>query len=137
MMLQDTANRISILKYAGAFSVNKNSREMIISLDFAAGLLNDPQNLVLMFPQGKLFSNFATHIKFKRGIMHIIKKAGGKCQLIFAATFIQYYKHEKPTATVYLKSEPDSYAGKGIDDLQSSYQQHYEESKLQQTEADI
>jgi hypothetical protein len=137
MMLRDTADRISILKYAGAFSVTKNTREMIISLDYAAGLLHDPHNLVLMFPQGKLYSNFVAGIKFQRGIMRIIKKAAGKFDLVFASTFIQYLKHEKPTATVYFKSEHANYADKDIADLQNSYQQHYDACKLQQTEIEL
>ena len=38
--------------------------------------------------------------------MRVIDKAEGKFQLLFAATFIQYLKHKKPTATVYLKAAP-------------------------------
>src|SRR5438128_1975010 len=57
MVREDTTIQLKYLKYGGAFSVNKNSRDMLQSLDYAAELLNDPQNLVLIFPQGKLYSN--------------------------------------------------------------------------------
>ena len=61
----------------------------------------------------------------------------GKFQLIFAATFIQYFKHKKPCVTVYLKNQPGNYPGKSIDGLQAAYQQHYDASKLTETEIDI
>jgi len=137
MILHETAQKTGMLRYGGAFSVDKNSRDMVQSLDYAAELLNNPGNLVLMFPQGRLFSNFVSEVKFEKGVMKLIEKAQGKFQLIFAATFVQYFKHKKPSVTVYLKNETGNYAGKGIDELQNSYQQHYQASKLLQTEIDI
>ncbi len=137
MILEETARKERFLRYVGAFSVKKDSKSILQSLDYAAELLSDPANLVLMFPQGRLYANFVTNIKFEKGIMRIIEKAAGNFQIIFASTFIQYFKHKKPTATVYLKDEPENYAGKSIDKLQEAYQRHYEASKLQQTEIDI
>jgi 1-acyl-sn-glycerol-3-phosphate acyltransferase len=134
MILQDTATRVSALRYGGAFSVNKNSRSLLASLDYAATLLNDPANLVLMFPQGRLFSNFVEEVKFEKGIQRIIDKAEGKYQLLLAATFVQYLEHKKPSVTIYLKSDEDNYAGKSIEDLQRTYQEHFNWSKLQQTQ---
>lgn len=137
MVLQETAKNESILRYIGAFSVSKNSRDIIHSLDYAAELLNQPGNMLLMFPQGKLYANFVTTVNFEKGILRIIKKAEGKFQLLFAATFIQYFKHKKAIATVYLKEQPDSYTNKNINQLQNAYQQYYDDAKLQQTEIEI
>ncbi|QHS54440.1 glycerol acyltransferase [Mucilaginibacter sp. 14171R-50] len=137
MILQETAKKVSSLRYGGAFSVNKGSRDMLRSLNYASQLLSDPDNLVLMFPQGRLFSNFTSHVTFQKGIMKLIENATDHYQVIFAATFIQYLQHKKPTVTVYLKREDDNFKGKTINDLQSSYQQHYQSSKQQQTEIDI
>ena len=107
---------------------------MLESLDYAAELLNDPQNIVLLFPQGKLYSNFVEDIKFGNGISRVMNKADGKFQLIFAATFIQYYKHKKQSINVYLKNETDYYPGKSTDELKKAYQQHYNAAKKLQTE---
>jgi 1-acyl-sn-glycerol-3-phosphate acyltransferase len=137
MILQETAQQVGALRYGGAFSVDKTSRSMLESLDYAAQLLNHPGNLVLMFPQGRLFSNFVSKVKFEKGIIKLIEKAGNKSQVIFAATFIQYLKHKKASVTVYLSNQADSFSCKSIDDLQNSYQQHYEQAKQQQTEIDI
>jgi 1-acyl-sn-glycerol-3-phosphate acyltransferase len=137
MVLEDTMRKDRFLKYGGAFSVGRKPRDIIKSLNYAAGLLNDPGNLVLMFPQGKLYPNFVEQVHFKKGVLNIIQETNPNVQLVFAATFVQYFKHKKPTATVYLKQETVNYADKTINDLQQAYQQHYTASKLLQTEIDI
>lgn len=135
MILQETAQKTGMLRYGGAFSVNKNSRDVLLSLDYAAGLLKNPGNLVLMFPQGKLFSNFVSHIHFEQGILKLVQKARGSFQMVFAASFVQFFKHKKPSATVYLKVADDT--ANTLDELQKNYQQHYDACKLLQTEIDI
>ncbi|OOQ58857.1 1-acyl-sn-glycerol-3-phosphate acyltransferase [Mucilaginibacter pedocola] len=137
MILEDTAKREGMLRYAGAFSVSKNSRDVLESLNYAAEILNQPGNLLLMFPQGKLYSNFVSRVTFEQGLLKVMQKAEGKFQLLFAATFIQYFKHKKPSVTVYLKADDKGRGYQTIDELQSAYQQHYDAAKLQQTEIDI
>jgi 1-acyl-sn-glycerol-3-phosphate acyltransferase len=137
MILEETARENVFFKYAGAFSINKKSKDMLASLDYAAKLLDDPQNMVLIFPQGKLYPNFVNDINFEKGVLRIIKQARGSFQLVFAAAFVQYFKHKKPTATVYLKAADESFAGKTINELQNAYQQYYNQSKQVQTEIDI
>ena len=132
MAREDTTIKFQYVKHGGAFSIDKQSREILQSLGYAAELLNDPQNLVLIFPQGKLYSNFVNTVQFEKGIMRVMEKANGKFQLLFAATFVQYLKHKKPTATIYLKTEPSE--GKSFEDLKNAYQMHYDNAKLQQTE---
>jgi len=132
MAREDTTVKFQYVKYGGAFSINKQSKDMLQSLDYAAELLNDPQNLVLIFPQGKLYSNFVSTIQFEKGIARVMEKATGKFQLLFAATFVQYMKHKKPTATVYLQIEP--YQNKSFEDLKNAYQMHFDNAKLRQTE---
>jgi hypothetical protein len=132
MVREDTTLHLKHLKYGGAFSINKKSKGMLESLDYAANLLNDPKNLVLIFPQGKLYSNFVNDINFEKGVIKVMDKAEGKFQLIFAATFIQYLKHKKQSVTVYLKNE--EHAGKSFEEIKNAFQQHYNSTKLQQTE---
>jgi 1-acyl-sn-glycerol-3-phosphate acyltransferase len=132
MVREDTTVKLQYLKFGGAFSINKRSKDMLESLEYAAELLKDPKNLVLIFPQGKLYSNFVNDIHFEKGTARIMQKAADKFQIIFAATFVQYLKHKKPTATVYLKNEP--HAGKNFQELEMAYQKHYDNGKLQQIE---
>jgi 1-acyl-sn-glycerol-3-phosphate acyltransferase len=131
MLLESTAIKEPFLKYAGAFSINKTSRDMIHSLDFAAELLDDPENLVLIFPQGKLYSNMVSDIVFEKGIIHVIKKATGSFQLIFAATFIECFENLKATANTHLKNDINVNFN-NIGQLQQAYQQHYDNGRQQQ-----
>lgn len=137
MIVEENAREHVFFKYAGAFTVRKNSRDMLASLEYAAKLLDDPKNLVVIFPQGKLYPNFTSHVHFEKGVLRVIKQAQGKFHLVFAASFTQYFKHKKQTAAVYLKTETVNYADKTIAGLQSAYQQHFDESKKHQTETDI
>lgn len=132
MVREDTTLHLRYVKYAGAFSVKKKSRDMLESLDYAAELLHDPKNLVLIFPQGKLYSNFVGQINFERGLIKIIERAEGKFQLIYAATFIQYFKHKKQSVTVYLENQ--TYEDKSHEELKDAYQRYYDRTKLEQTE---
>jgi 1-acyl-sn-glycerol-3-phosphate acyltransferase len=136
MLLESTSKKIPMLKYGGGFSVHKQSKDMITSLHFAAGLLADPDNLVLMFPQGKLYSNLVNEVHFEKGILKIIEKAGGDFQLVFAATFIENFQYKKPIATVYLKAVNDNNFA-DINALQQAYQQHYSAARLQQTQITV
>ena len=137
MVNEATTYKLRYLQYGGAFSINKKSRDIVQSLEYAAKLLEEPNNLVLMFPQGKLFSNFVEDVRFEKGVLRVMQKAAGKFQLIFAATFIQFYKYKKQSINVYLKSEAVEFVGKSIVELKEAYQQHYNASKKLQTEADL
>ncbi|MDB5157277.1 MAG: hypothetical protein JWR50_1984 [Mucilaginibacter sp.] len=136
MLFEETSKRIPVLKYGGAFSIQKKSRDVIESLNYAARLLKDPGNMVLIFPQGKLYSNYVTDVAFEKGVMNIMKQANGDFQLIFSATFIENFAHKKPTAYMYLKSaDQDDF--NSIDDLQQAYQQHYNYAHQQQTQITV
>ncbi|WP_040625747.1 lysophospholipid acyltransferase family protein [Mucilaginibacter paludis] len=131
MVLEDTMQKLSFLKYLGSFSVAKNSRQILQSLDYAADLLNDPDNMVVIFPQGKLYSNFVDDVHFEKGVTHIARKAKANFQYVLAATFIENFQYKKPAVNVYLKVfNVDNIAP---DQLQQQYQQHYQKSKQQQT----
>jgi len=137
MILEETAREHIFFKYGRTFTIRKNSRDMIASLDYAADLLENPDNMVLIFPQGRLYPNFTDHINFQKGILSIINKAEGKFNILFAAAFVQYFKHLKPSATIYFKTDKVNYARKSIMELQNAYQQFYNASKLLQTQIDI
>jgi 1-acyl-sn-glycerol-3-phosphate acyltransferase len=132
MILEDTVRKVFFLKYMGAFSVVKNSRSMMESLAYAAELLHDPNNLVLVFPQARLYSNFVDDVHFERGLLKVIKQAAGKFQYMFAATFIENFQHKKPSINVYIQSSVKDVAG--IEELKALYQQHYQTAKGLQTQ---
>ncbi|GAB2986649.1 hypothetical protein GCM10027049_27850 [Mucilaginibacter puniceus] len=133
MVLEETMQQVKFFKYLGAFSVIKNSRTVMQTLTYAAQLLNDPQSLVVIFPQGKLYSNFITKVNFEKGVIKIIKQADNKFQLVTGVTFIENFEHQKPRVNIYLQNIPHT-KFENITELNDIYQQHYNAAHQQQTQ---
>ena len=133
IVLKETMQKIKFFKYLGAFSVDRNSRTVMQTLAYAAQLLNDPQNLVVIFPQGKLYSSFITKVNFEKGVMKVIQQANDKFQLVTAATFIENFNNKKPVVKVYLQTYPHA-KFESITELNDIYQQHYNAARQQQTQ---
>lgn len=102
MMQEDHLRKRMLFNLFGGFSIEKGSREMIKSLQYAAGLLNDPENLVVVFPQGELISNHATEIEIGIGIERLIKNIKGPCQVVYSCVLIDYFENLKPSAFIHL-----------------------------------
>ncbi|HWZ35124.1 MAG TPA: lysophospholipid acyltransferase family protein [Mucilaginibacter sp.] len=102
MMQEDHLQKRMLLNLFGGFSINRTSREMIKSLQYAAGLLNDKQNLVVVFPQGSLISNHTTEISVERGIELLIKNIKGPCQIVYSCALIDYFESLKPSVFFHL-----------------------------------
>lgn len=102
MMQEDHLQKRMLLNLFGGFSINRSSREMIKSLQYAAGLLNDPENLVVVFPQGELISNHTTEIKVEKGIERLIKNIKGPCQIVYNCALIDYFESLKPSVFFHL-----------------------------------
>lgn len=135
LVLDTTLKRWPFMKHFGAFSIKPQSKEMLASLSYAAGLLNNPDNLLLIFPQGKLYSNFTDEIRFEKGISRIAAQSSGKFQYIMAASFMEYFDHKKPSVNVYLKSVPVNEGDMAA--ISQTYNRHYQESKQIQTQTII
>jgi len=125
--------KVGFLKYLGAFAAENKSRDVLETLNYAGQLLNDPKNLVLVFPQGKLHSNHSRSIDFKKGVMQMINSSHKKIAIVFAATFVDYFGKRKPTVRTYLQTwETEEYVSLQL--LKSAYNKHYDQSVVKQTE---
>lgn len=103
------------------------------TLNYAGELLNDPNNLVLVFPQGKLHSNHTKSVVFEKGVMQMINASQKKINIIFAATFVDYFAKRKPSANTYLQNwENEEYVSLQL--LKSAYNKHYDQSLVKQTQ---
>jgi len=102
MMQEDHLQKRMLLNLFGGFSINRSSREMIKSLQYAAGLLNNPENLVVVFPQGELISNHTTEINVEKGIERLIKNIKGPCQIVYNCALIDYFESLKPSVFFHL-----------------------------------
>ncbi|MDA9555305.1 1-acyl-sn-glycerol-3-phosphate acyltransferase [Pelobium sp.] len=132
MVLEDTAQKVKFLKYLGAFGIQKNAKSLLQSLEYAGELLNHPENLVLIFPQGELHSSHLTSINFEKGISKVISSSKKQFQYIFASVFTDYFEHRKPSVHIYLKNwEALEYTSLQV--LKSEYNKHHESALKRQT----
>ncbi|MGY3053448.1 hypothetical protein ACVWYG_001648 [Pedobacter sp. UYEF25] len=130
---EENYSKIKFLKYLGAFASRGGGKDILETLDFAATLLDNPNNLVLFFPQGKLESNHVKSISFEKGIMRIIKSGRNNTEIVFAATFTDYFDKRKSVARTFLSGHtPEIYESLQV--LKSAYNKHYQSSLIKQTE---
>jgi hypothetical protein len=97
MMQEDHLRKRMFFSRVGGFSINRKSKAVVESLQYTAALLNNPDNLVAVFPQGALESNHTDEIGIERGIDYIVKKIKGDCQIIYYSAFIEYFESLKPS----------------------------------------
>ncbi len=103
MMLEEQLKERLFLSKMGAFSIRKNHRDALGSLNYAIELLQDEQNLVLLFPQGRFQSLHKHPVDFEKGWFRILKHAPAKTRVVFMANLIDYFTHPKPTLTTWLR----------------------------------
>lgn len=133
MVTKENYRKVWFLKYLGAFSVRKNSRSMIETLEFAGQLLNDPENLVVIFPQGKLYSSHIDEVTFEKGLINLINSSDKQFQYLFVAMMVDYFEFRKPSVNACLQT----WEGAEFTSLQlikSEYNKHFEASRKQQNE---
>lgn len=130
MVIEAQLKAFPILKYVGCFSINKRSRKMIESLNYAAELLQDPSIMLGIYPQAGLFSMHLNRIHFENGLQYILKRTDTlPFQIFFGVTLLDYLENFKPVARVYLKE----YQGeRQVDQMEEAYNQFYFECKQQQ-----
>lgn len=100
MMLEEQLQKNWFFKYTGGFSIEKKSRSVVETLNYTASLLQNKNNIVLMFPQGKIFSMHNRDFVFEKGIEKILVKTNGKVQVVFLANIVDYFADVKPNVTM-------------------------------------
>ncbi|MNS95715.1 hypothetical protein D3C72_1299840 [compost metagenome] len=130
MVIEAQLKAFPLLKYFGCFSINKKSRKMIESLNYAAELLQDPSIMLGIYPQAGLFSMHLNRVHFESGLEYIFKRTHTiPFQVFFGVTLLDYLESFKPVARVYLKE----YQGeRQVDQMEEAYNQFYFECKQKQ-----
>jgi hypothetical protein len=124
MMLEEQLRKNVILNFAGGYSVKKNSRTIIESLNYTAELLQKKDNLVLMFPQGFMQSIYNSEFVFEKGIEKILQKVSNQIQVVLLANLIEYFEDPKPKLYSYLIDFNGDYTTKT---LQTKYNEFYKQ----------
>ena len=102
MMLEEELRKNWFFQYTGGFSIKKESKSIIETLDYTAELLSDKNNLILMFPQGNIKSIYQNKFVFEKGIEKILQRTKNDIQIIFQANLIDYFANAKPNAFLNL-----------------------------------
>ncbi len=103
MMLEQQLIKHWYFQYSGAYSVKKNSRSIIESIDYTNKLLSISQNMVFIFPQGKITSIYNTKVHFEKGVQKIINLAEDNVQVVFIANLLDYFSNSKLNLFMHLK----------------------------------
>ncbi|MES2446067.1 MAG: 1-acyl-sn-glycerol-3-phosphate acyltransferase [Bacteroidota bacterium] len=129
MVLEEQMLLFKPLKYIGCFSVNKKSRTLVESLDYAASLLSEPKNMLGIFPQGGVFSSHLEKIHFEQGLDRILKKNKHEIQVVFAVMLLDFLADFKPKAYIYFME----YVGEqNPEEMEVTYNQFYTICKQKQ-----
>jgi len=101
LMLESELSKHKFFTKLGAFSISKTSRGLYDSLIFAANLVKEQGNVLVFYPQGKLFSQHHMTLEFAKGIERILQDKPN-CRVIMAANLVDYYSYKKPSLSIYL-----------------------------------
>jgi len=100
MMLEEQLATRLFLNKAGAFSIKRGSRSVIESLSYASSLLYEPENLVVVYPQGTITSLHRRPVKFEKGTERIIDGASRKLMILFYVALPDWFSEKKPGLAV-------------------------------------
>jgi 1-acyl-sn-glycerol-3-phosphate acyltransferase len=119
MMLEEQLKKNWFFQHTGAFSVKKNSKSIVESLNYAAELLQNPENLVTYFPQGQFESVNQGKLNFEKGLERLLKKLKNDVQVVFVANQVDYFESAKPY--LFMHFETYHYSAKTICQIEKEY----------------
>lgn len=125
MMLEEQLSRRPFMRQTGAFSVKPGSRDALSSVDFAIEICQNPANLLLLFPQGRIHSQYDSTFYFGAAARRILNECPD-CQPVFFASFLDYSASPKPGLFLYLEE-----ANKDIP-LDEAYRRFYQKAREEQ-----
>lgn len=135
LVTNDDYKKQWFLKYVGAFAAEGKGKDVVETLLYAGQLLNDPNNLVLLFPQGKLYPGYVSSIAFEKGVMQVINASNKKFQIIFAANLIDYSARKPKVQSSLGNWEAEEYVSLQL--LKSEYNKHYDQAVKNQNKAAV
>jgi len=126
-MLEEQLLKHKFFNNIGGFSVKKNSKDAVHSLNYTIKLLENPDNAVFLFPQGEIQSLHTDFVHFEKGISRIISKCND-IQTLFVCNFIEYFSNPKPSLFIYYKE----WLSNNLHSIETEYNDFYKSCKLLQ-----
>ncbi len=130
MMLEEQLQGRMFLNKSGAFSINPGTRDIIESLNYSAEILNDPCNMLLMYPTGEIQSSYKSSFRFMKGLDKIL--AGNNAEIRFYACMIDYFSERKPSVWIYFHVAASTH--RSTPELEKDYNDFYHSCILRQNE---
>ena len=130
MMLEEQMKTRMFLTRCGVFSVRKNSRDLIESLNYAAGLLQNPNNVVTIYPTGEIISHHRQNFSFQSGFARLVNN---ECRpaIALAVVLVDYFSLIRPEIRIYV----ENYTGeRTAEAIEKAYHSFYQLCILKQTE---
>ncbi len=103
IMLEEQLRKNWFFMYTGGFSVRKGTKSVMETLQHASEILERKENLLLIFPQGKIESLYKTEFSFERGIERILWDKRDRIQLVLMADFVEFLSHKKPSLHIFYR----------------------------------
>lgn len=128
MMHEKQLLEYKFFNQTGGFSINNQYRHIIDSINYSSSILEDKNNLLVIYPQGEINSIYQSNFIFKRGIEKIIKQK--YITLLFSANLIDYFSNSKPSVFIYLEEYHGDY---NLRDIENAYNDFYKSSIEKQT----
>lgn len=132
MMLEEQLKKHPILAQCGCFSVRKNSRGMLRSLEYCLDIMRTPGNMLLLFPQGRIESIHASAPGFESGAGYLLDRIVGEYRIVLNINLPDYGAGRKPALNCYLRMLRGGETG-GAEALRAEWNRFYAECKLRQT----
>ncbi|MDD3286874.1 MAG: hypothetical protein PHI14_05200, partial [Bacteroidales bacterium] len=99
----------------------------IDSINYSSSILEDKNNLLVIYPQGEINSIYQSNFIFKRGIEKIINQK--EITLLFSANLIDYFSNPKPSLFIYLEEFNGEF---DLKDIEEAYNLFYMNSTQKQ-----
>ncbi len=131
MMLEEQMKSRMFLTRCGVFSVRKNSRDLIESLNYASELLQNPHNVVTIYPSGEIISHHLQNFKFERGFARLAGNKDNHAAIAFAVVLIDHFSQSRPEIRIYI----ENFIGeRTAETIEIAYHSFYQSCILKQTE---
>ncbi|MGQ1891419.1 lysophospholipid acyltransferase family protein [Thermophagus sp. OGC60D27] len=101
MMLEEQLINRKFLSRIGAFSIKRHHPSSIRSVRYALDILRDPNNLLLIYPQGDIHSLHQRPLKFQAGAEFFLSASEASLKMV--VVLVDYFSSPRPSLYIYVK----------------------------------
>jgi 1-acyl-sn-glycerol-3-phosphate acyltransferase len=131
MMDEDNLRKRMFLNRCGVFSVRRNNRDFLNSLEYSGEILRNPNHLLTIYPTGVMLTQHQQVFHFQKGIDRILKGQPEAFAIVLAVFLIDYFGFARPEIRIYLENYSGEHSAQAIG---SAYHSFYQTCITKQTE---